>query len=541
MSNKFRYSEYYKMKIAKKKALEREKQFKELQVLPSDREILEKIKKEIKEDYTSTVDFLAIPTHIKILKTLFTIVIFLIILFILYKNFISAEQFNYFYDIGSQGESYLSPSYRISEPSITDNMSYRNLTSGLVYFTAPIPRGAEKLNIDIYFRDNFSQSLLILGAKDEEQWHYQWKTFFSKLIENISSEITPVSEGNIQVYRINPDTKEKNFSDLKNSNGLIIASSVQLNNTPNRVGFSKEITTINNSLRAGHTFYIYTAGDLELNVKKQDINWYNGSDELKISLYDSKGDLIENTTIPDDGIILAEPDRQSRNIQNETLSLKNLPEGVYKIVFSDFDGLIREIKINTDKIVVADKIYLADSNIFFNNLEKPSFLYTGFYKNTSLSFQTWHNQGFQTILVNNKQLKIRERVNKTAFNAEPGNYTIKINKNDLIISATGYFAFSKENYFEPFANRIIPFKTDYNWLNDEVDYIVLNYNPPTSKKGEWLVGHASFDIKDLYVKDNKLSLVLNTPHLAKEQYKNYTIPIDWINITIYKPGLNLSK
>ena len=23
----------------------------------------------------------------------------------------------------------------------------------------------------------------------------------------------------------------------------------------------------------------------------------------------------------------------------------------------------------------------------------------------------------------------------------------------------------------------------------------------------------------------------------KEEYKNYTIPIDWINITVYKPGL----
>ena len=38
-------------------------------------------------------------------------------------------------------------------------------------------------------------------------------------------------------------------------------------------------------------------------------------------------------------------------------------------------------------------------------------------------------------------------------------------------------------------------------------------------------------------KDNKLSLVFNIPHLSKEWYKNNTIPLDWIDITVYKPGL----
>ena len=56
---------------------------------------------------------------------------------------------------------------------------------------------------------------------------------------------------------------------------------------------------------------------------------------------------------------------------------------------------------------------------------------------------------------------------------------------------------------------------------------------------DWQTITTTFNIKEENIKiiGNKLSLVFNTPHLAQEEYKNYTIPIDYINITIYKPGL----
>ena len=541
MSDRFRYSEYYRRKITEKEALKREKQFKELPVLHSDKEILDKIKKEIKEDYINTVDFLAIPTHIKILKILFTLAIFLIVLFILYKNFISAEQFNYFYDIGSQGESYLSPSYRVSEAVDFDEITYRNLTSGLVYFNVPVPRGAEKINVSVRFKDNFSESLLLLGAKDQEDWHYQWHTFFSKVLENISSEIRPNSENNIQIYKVDSELKNENLMEIENSSGLIIASSIPINNTPNKINFSKEETQIKTAIRGGHTFYIYTSGDLKLYVEKQDLNWYNGSDELTISLYDANGVKITNTTISDDGIKTVQQNKKIIDAQVGELSAENLSKGVYKLVFSDFDGIIRKIRINTDKIVIANQVYLADSNIFFEDLGIPTALYTSFGRNASISFKTWHNQGFQTISVNNQKVKVREVINESIFNAVSGDYLLAIEKNDVIVSTPGYFAFSRDNYFEPFANRIIPFKNNYDWLNSDVDYIIVEYNPPISKNNSWIIGEISLSLNQLYIKDNKLSMVFNTPHLAKEQYKNYTIPIDWINITVYKPGLDLKK
>ena len=56
---------------------------------------------------------------------------------------------------------------------------------------------------------------------------------------------------------------------------------------------------------------------------------------------------------------------------------------------------------------------------------------------------------------------------------------------------------------------------------------------------DWQTKTTTFNIKEenLKIRNGKLSLVLNPQHLYKEEYKNYTIPIDWINITVYKPGL----
>ena len=61
----------------------------------------------------------------------------------------------------------------------------------------------------------------------------------------------------------------------------------------------------------------------------------------------------------------------------------------------------------------------------------------------------------------------------------------------------------------------------------------------TENNNDWKIISTTFNIEEenLKIRNGKLSFVFNTPHLAQEEYKNYTIPIDYINITIYKPGL----
>ena len=58
-----------------------------------------------------------------------------------------------------------------------------------------------------------------------------------------------------------------------------------------------------------------------------------------------------------------------------------------------------------------------------------------------------------------------------------------------------------------------------------------------NNKGEWITASTSFNLKDLYIKDGKLNMLLNVPHLSRNATQNYTIPVDWIKIIVHKDGI----
>jgi hypothetical protein len=71
-----------------------------------------------------------------------------------------------------------------------------------------------------------------------------------------------------------------------------------------------------------------------------------------------------------------------------------------------------------------------------------------------------------------------------------------------------------------------------------------NYNVVFDSKedrvSDWIIIETTFNAKEnniTLINKGQLSLLINAPHLGKNETKNYTIPIDWINITVYKPGL----
>ena len=242
--------------------------------------------------------------------------------------------------------------------------------------------------------------------------------------------------------------------------------------------------------------------------------------------------MITNITIPDDGIVNVS--RIPATIQNATLYANNLPEGVYRLEFTNFDGLIREIKINTNKIIL-DKVFLADNELYGVNTTTTK-LFTRVNKPSELKFITYHSNGIQNITYP-RNFSVNVEDSPVYLNVSKGDYQFVIPKNDLAISYPGYFSFSKENYFEPFRQRVITIPRDLEWIKNNVDYLVTDYNIP-EKDNNWLIADTTFNIKDesLYVKDGKLSMVYNVPHLSNDQFINYTIPIDWINITVYKPS-----
>lgn len=105
-----------------------------------------------------------------------------IALYLIYQHAIIPQNFQYNYDIGSPQDKYLTPIERISAPAELqeESITYRNLTSGLVYFEVPIARFASTVTVKARFQNNFPQgSTFSIGAKDKEEWHYRWQKIFT--------------------------------------------------------------------------------------------------------------------------------------------------------------------------------------------------------------------------------------------------------------------------------------------------------------------------------------------------------------------------
>ncbi|MFZ3166120.1 MAG: PGF-pre-PGF domain-containing protein [Candidatus Methanoperedens sp.] len=282
--------------------------------------------------------------------------------------------------------------------------------------------------------------------------------------------------------------------------GSIIASSVpvRINTKPNITykGSNSDIS----ELREDHTFYtfyIYTKGNVDLSVQKQDMNWYNGSDALEIKLYSGENKLIKNITIPDDGNM---GNRRSRGIvQNGTLGY-TLEEGIYKVTMSGGnDILIRSIELNSGSIVVQNP-FLAGA-LYTKNTGFD--LYTKAVKGDRLGFTTYHVQGLQKVNISgasfNGSVSV-DVVNKWFYiDLPPDNelYHIEVPKGDLIINANGYFSFSNDSYFSTSSVEVIPLQNSMELLQkNKVDYVIVpSTNPFTGLYLYKINTAASFSVR----------------------------------------------
>lgn len=298
---------------------------------------------------------------------------------------------------------------------------------------------------------------------------------------------------------------------------------------------------INTALRGGHTIWTYvTNGSLDLEVTKQDLNWYEGPDELKIEVYSFDGELEGSVIILDDG-----DEGNSHELgllQSESLRIQDVERGAYKIELeSGGDLLIRGVEISHEKLVVEKRVYLVGMNAgyFESGLPfDPVILYGKNSRGTELKFFTWHNGGLQQMAIGGDGFCTEVDVNKVAteFNTslKPGPYQLIAPGQDIIIEYDGYLSFTPDSFFLPKRCEVLDLKYDLSWVRENADYIIIDYEDyvaPVEDDG-WLVAQASWNVEDLFIKDNELSFCFSVPHLTQTEGQDKTIPIDWIEISL---------
>lgn len=489
---------------------------------PLEKEEIKKIKK------STSFKFNFIP----LIRIIIIVLVLFLIGYLLYANIFSHQKFNYFYDIGSSVDAaspFLSPLSRVSlvsnETQDNQTISYRSITSDLVYFSVPIPAGSDSVHALVRFKDVFEDDTIYLGARDKEVWSYSLMALYNPELEHLTKY--HYSGEQLKIFQVNPSAEKINLVS-QIPQGSIVATDTSLKSPLNTQSFDINPMHVNTTIKGEHTFYIYLKDSLRLTVEKQDLNLQNGTDELKVTFSDINGKEISNLTIADDGIDYTN-NLITANIQNGTISLANLKEGVYVLKFSSFDGLIRSFFLNTDKIV-SRQIFLAGSDVYLPGLQMPSSLYYKSNKESFIDLKALHTESFQDIKINDDTVPVKS-LDNVRYYGDENSYSLQVTLNDIIVSSPGYLSFSEQNWFEPFLYSVVPLTAGSDKL-DSVDYIITSYQP-VQREGDWLVSSAYFDLSTLYLQDGSLNFVISSLALANNQ-TDLELPIDWINVSVIK-------
>jgi hypothetical protein len=438
----------------------------------------------------------------------------ILLLFIIYMNFPLFGQ-NYVLKIPKPPP--LTPKTRVVFTKLLGTNLQRQ-TDDIVYFTTP-SQGYDRATAKIEFINASPSQPLLVGFKDKTDWHYFTKPVDLPLINSLKW---------IQINSVPPilySRKEYKFTDVNNllDNPPNDPIGAYYTDTDFEIGWlpdykkSKKWTTINIPLRGSHSFYVFLENEpFSLQVKKQDLNRYEGPDSMKVSVY-KRGVLMSESTGVDDGI--AAPSRIKGKIQTIVVQDNGATpdNGVYRVdIKTNDDTSIDSVTTTLSKIVWIPPIFPLSPTTLFTDARE-------------LTFKTLHTPSVLPILLNGQPINIpvlNEIVQATAS----ANYnTIKLAEGDIIVGGAGMFAFSQDQYFTPYVVKKIDIKSEADL--SRVNYLITDYVRPTRSEDGYEEATLEFDLSNAVYDNDKLSWIIQAPGLKKNGGE---VLIKNITITLHK-------
>ncbi|MCK5509945.1 hypothetical protein KAI65_00170 [Candidatus Parcubacteria bacterium] len=250
---------------------------------------------------------------------------------------------------------------------------------------------------------------------------------------------------------------------LPNGSGIVADESLAIeradfinNEEPEEfVQYDDPINELNFALRGSHEFYVYINNHFKAEIDKEDINAYAGKDEVEISLINSAGDIMCDKIMADDEN--ESDDRNSPDSVQTYFNCPNIKKGVYILSLKGLsagvgnignDFVIKQLKINTNKIIIKNRIL---------NIE-PVELYVNNKTDKEIDLYYWHKDKDQIIeILGNDAKNIELTKDDKGKNVEylliNGYKKINMPKGDVVISNNN-FAFKEENWFYPISISI---------------------------------------------------------------------------------------
>jgi hypothetical protein len=427
----------------------------------------------------------------------------------------------------------------------SDNNKYTEIVNSPFNFviqpdTPPINK---ELNISGIFKGKTNWEISLICQECPKTERYDWKPFYYGEL----TDYTPVVKfDNTTIY----STLDKNWIKSRSieewiEKNINIGDNIKILNEayPKNNFINKEIdfiagrqTIINNILRGQHNFFVYLRDSIDLEIKKEDLNWIDGPDSATVKLSTLDDEVIFEEELGDDGVIKTDINKRGKVIQ-KSIKHNIATEGIYKLSFYSTPGqkgsdwAITQIKINTNKIVLA-----AGLNVILDDAT----LYTEITKPTEIGFYAWHKTATQTIKIEGENNQ--EAVNITNSKLEewqwktlgPDHYSIKI-VGDQYVSSKEVLSFSPENYFRPYLynsdqekESLFIFVKDYafikkqdNWIEVSKNFESLDFEKIEDYK-EIKISIRSQDIKENFGTENYLFENGFRPIIENNDYKIWT-------------------
>lgn len=244
----------------------------------------------------------------------------------------------------------------------------------------------------------------------------------------------------------------------------------------------------------------------------QDVNRHIGDDYIGIDVYKDDEAVYSSFVKIDSN---TSDNRAMSEVKEVKVFLPDISEGVYRIELTSpsDDIFTRRIQTIEDYLVLTNKIYLGDNVGYSDEYDKqrknPTTLFTD---GKFISAFTTHVEGLQTLLVNNKTLKLDETHKKFYSNPDFSFKKILVPSNDISIETRGMLSFSEKEFFNP---ELMTLADGENFDTEAIQYVITNY--PISKllNDDWKEINLSFDLERYYTQDKLLHLVLSLPYLEE--------------------------
>jgi hypothetical protein len=232
--------------------------------------------------------------------------------------------------------------------------------------------------------------------------------------------------------------------------------------------------------------------------------------------------VIESVELEDDGVVNDNGDISEERVVN--LKSVNLPEGAYKIeVKANNDIVTTNIKTKQKKVSFLNKLW------FYNDEVENIDIFTD---SDYLQFNTVNPEGLQKVLVDDKDIEIKETYNQYAVDVSGSTSTtltkIYLEKDGIIVSGNGLFSFERDKFFNPVVKR---FNSNVDINKENINYILADYDIPETVNG-WKTATQEFVLKGSYREFYKYGYIVSVPGLDYEDGVDDYIEIEEIKFEL---------